>query len=496
MKWFRGLQIRVKIILSFGAMVFFMILLSLFSLVQLRDVEGSFTYAINHPIAGEVDMLEFRGAVREFRRIAATIPALAYQGDMAGVEAYNRRAVAAFDTGIQVLDRFDVRMGADPRVPQQVIDDVLADTAEKRRLLNEYRATVYDPLLAAALAGDAEAADGYLMFGAPIAEALAGRIDELLGLAAYVAAAEMEGASQVAANTFLWLIVLSAAIAIIAMLVALYIAGVITKPLIVSENALQQISESLEAAAAQITDSASSIAEASNEQAASVEETSAAVNEASVMIGKTTENMRVAAKLALQFRQSAASSREKMQKLVDTMHELNESSGAIGKIAKTIDDIAFQTNLLAINATVEAARAGGDAGRSFGVVAEEVRNLSQRSAKSASEATEIIQHDIALVGANEQISMDVAKVLGEIADEFEKLGAIIHEVDEATEDEAAGIKQINLAISHIEKSAQSNAATSQQGAASAAMLMELVGDLKQVYNDVNAVVHGGNALRR
>ena len=79
MTFFRNLRIRAKMFVGFGVVIAVMILLSLYSLVQMRNIENSFTYAINHPIHGEIRILEFRGALREFRRTAATLYALSYR---------------------------------------------------------------------------------------------------------------------------------------------------------------------------------------------------------------------------------------------------------------------------------------------------------------------------------------------------------------------------------------------------------------------------------
>ena len=274
-------------------------------------------------------------------------------------------------------------------------------------------------------------------------------------------------------------------------LAALYISGRITKPLIMSTASLQHISESLEAAVNTVNDSATVIAESSNQQAAAVEETSATINETSSMIASTAENTRIAAQLVTESTQIAEEAGKYMSELVETMGELKESSGTIGKIVKTIDGIASQTNLLAINATVEAARAGGDAGRSFSVVAEEVRNLAQKSAQSAAETAEIIERDSALTNTSGAVAQKVVEMEKRSAENISRLNKLIAEIEASSREEAHGAEQINIAMGQIEKSTQSNAATSEQSAASAAMLKELVSDLEKIYYSVNAVVYGG-----
>jgi methyl-accepting chemotaxis protein len=184
-----------------------------------------------------------------------------------------------------------------------------------------------------------------------------------------------------------------------------------------------------------------------------------------------------------------------MRDMVTAMAQLRESSGIISKIIKTIDDLAFQTNLLAINATIEAARAGGDAGRSFSVVAEEVRNLASKSATAAADTAAIIDKNITLANSGNQISCDVSESLESIADQFSNLERLISEINAASEEQNVGVRQINEAVSQIEKSTQSNAATSEESAASAAMLRELINDLEGVYHDIHAVVNGAASSR-
>ena len=231
MKWFSNLKIRSKMLVGFGTIIILLVLLSAYSLVQMRNIEDSFSYAISHPMHGEVRILEFKGAVREFRRITATILPLAYLSDFTQINDYHQLALAAYNAGIEALDRFDEGMRVDPRVPQEVIDAVLADTAAKRRLFHDYRASVYVPLVAAARIGNAEGAMHYLVLGTPISEALASSIDELLGLANAVATEEIENATRAAERTFNWLVLSAVIITLVSVVMAIFVSFVTSKPI-------------------------------------------------------------------------------------------------------------------------------------------------------------------------------------------------------------------------------------------------------------------------
>jgi methyl-accepting chemotaxis protein len=178
-----------------------------------------------------------------------------------------------------------------------------------------------------------------------------------------------------------------------------------------------------------------------------------------------------------------------MSELMGVMTELKESSDKVGRIVKTIDDIAFQTNLLAINATVEAARAGGDAGRSFAVVAEEVRNLALKSSKEAANTTSIIENNISLTNSGREISDEVSNTLGDLMEKSQQLSQLISEVNTSSEQQAVSIKQINVAIGQMERVTQENAAVAEENYASSdSMKNELI-------NLENAIIQAGSALR-
>ena len=281
---------------------------------------------------------------------------------------------------------------------------------------------------------------------------------------------------------------------IIMVVLAFFLIGKIIKHISFAASRLNGVTESINNAVGQFTNSANSLASSSNQQAASIEETSATMNETTSMITQNAENTRQAAQLARKSQENADGGKNKVQDMLNSMNQIKESSYTISKIIKTINDIAFQTNLLAINATVEAARAGGEAGRSFAVVAEEVRNLAKRSADAAASTGDIIDKNISLTNSGRESSREVAEALDIITAEFDNLNKIISEINAASEEQASGVSQINIALSQMEKATQSNAAISQESASSANMLQELTNDLRKVYEDINFLVYGQKAI--
>ena len=232
-------------------------------------------------------------------------------------------------------------------------------------------------------------------------------------------------------------------------------------------DTLGEVTSGIQSASARLNESAERLARGSSEQAASIEETSAAMNETAAMISENAEKTDFAARLARKSKDGANNSKNKMQNMVDSMKQLKESSGAISKIIKIINDIAFQTNLLAINATVESARAGGDAGRCFSAVAEEVRNLAQKSAAAASDTTGIIEKNIVLANNSSGVSHEVGEELNTIISEFNELYNIVNEINKSSGEQSDGVRQINTTVSQMEKTTQENAAIAQESYASA-----------------------------
>ncbi|MDD5176230.1 MAG: methyl-accepting chemotaxis protein [Sterolibacterium sp.] len=210
--------------------------------------------------------------------------------------------------------------------------------------------------------------------------------------------------------------------------------------------------EALNNAAGQVSQTAQSLSQSSSEQAASVEETTASIEQMTASINQNTENAKVTDGMASKSATEAAEGGTAVKNTVEAMKQI---AGKIG----IIDDIAYQTNLLALNAAIEAARAG-EHGKGFAVVAAEVRKLAERSQVAAQEIGQ-------LAGSSVGMAEQAGKLLDTMVPSIKKTSDLVQEIAAASQEQSAGVGQINSAMGQLNQATQQNASASEELAATA-----------------------------
>lgn len=214
----------------------------------------------------------------------------------------------------------------------------------------------------------------------------------------------------------------------------------------------------------QVSTGAQELAKGAAEQASSVEELATAVHNISERVSETAENASAARIQTEQAGVQVSTSSKNMQEMIEAMKVISEKSNQISKIIKTIEDIAFQTNILALNASVEAARVGV-AGAGFAVVAKEIRNLADRTSEASKNTTVLIEESAAAVEEGKKAAYVTAGSLTQVVESTKQVIMTVEKIAAATNIQSESITHITTEVGQISNVVQGNSATSEELAA-------------------------------
>jgi len=235
----------------------------------------------------------------------------------------------------------------------------------------------------------------------------------------------------------------------------------LNRTLIMIDVAAQQVNTGTE----QVSAGAQQLAAGSTEQAASVEELSSSIASITEQAAENSKNVIKATEYVVQTSHNVKNGGAHMKQLTKAMDNIAIFSDQITNITKVIEDIAFQTNILSLNAAIEAARAG-TAGKGFSVVADEVRNLAAKSAEAAKQTAELIQNSVNAVQEGTEITEKTAQILDDIDKTTGFINDIVNKINQSASEQASSIDEIRIGLEQVSAVIQANAATAEENSAS------------------------------
>ena len=249
-------------------------------------------------------------------------------------------------------------------------------------------------------------------------------------------------------------------------------------------NTVRHSAEQVTTAANEVLIGNNDLSERTESQASSLEETAASMNEMASAIKESAEGVAQSTSIVIDAKEYINKAGVIIEDSVHKMDNVYEASAKIMDITKLIENIAFQTNILALNASVEAARAG-DQGRGFAVVASEIRNLAQNTQESVKNITSLI------TDSNDKIKLAASSVqesktiFNEILEKMDNAASIMDKINTAAQEQEKGIDQVNIAINNMDASVQKNAALVSEATSASESLLSEANDLLKAISYFN-----------
>lgn len=296
-------------------------------------------------------------------------------------------------------------------------------------------------------------------------------------------------------KTILLVLLLGGCSLIFGIFIAFFVINSVSRSINRVTNSIMEGVNQVASAAVQLSASSQQLSQGSSEQASNIDEVSSTMEETVSMLQQNTANTTQAAQLTEQAKESADKGDMEMQDMMNSMQEIQRSSNQIVKIIKVIDEIAFQTNILALNAAIEAARAG-ESGMGFAVVAEEVRNLAQKSAQAAQETSAILEANIDLSEQGVAAAERVRNALNEITAQTKKVNELMGEISAASQEQLQGIDQINMSVAQVAIVTQQNAATAEESAAAAEEMNAQAEGMRKMVHELMVLINGKAAANK
>jgi methyl-accepting chemotaxis protein len=497
MQLFKTLSIAGKLRSGFGVMLILLIVLALFAYSRLQLVQASSHQLSSNWLPSIEAVAGFSQKASEFR--VHTLLSVYADGATQRTESMKARSLSLLETQAQQATYVKLISSAAEQASYETFQ--LAWT--------QY-VSLGDRMLDLASKDDVQGAQ---LLEPQVKEAyFASRknLDQLTAINHAGANEAALGSDAVYRSAVIWLIGISLAAAMVAVLLTLAIVRAIAQPLAKALQAADRIAvgdlseriefhgqdevarllesmqrmqqslattvhnvrsgaESVATASAEIAQGNSDLSSRTEQQASSLEQTSATMEQLNATVRQNADNAAQANQLAQSATQVARDGGTVVGEVVQTMRGIETSSKRIADIINVIDGIAFQTNILALNAAVEAARAG-EQGRGFAVVASEVRSLAQRSAEAAKEIKSLINDSVERVQSGTLLVDRAGQTIDNIVTSVQKLADIVGEISSASREQSSGISQVGEAVTQLDHATQQNAALVEESAAASESL--------------------------